>query len=155
MRAFLYAQNNRRFFYEGKKLYHDKAEFAPGCPYKGHIHTAQIDLWADEVPNLREIDAQAVHGCIKNDSYRGQGAFIRSLQFNPNAIALVHKNGPATSWPEPIGDCNALADFEVSIHYWAEKAKVPEKYAHIVRLDFAFDYYGTKETDITEEVNYC
>ncbi len=121
-------------------------------PYTGHIHTAQIDLYEHEVPNLREIDAQAVPGCVKNDSYRGQGASIRSLKFNPNEIALVHKGSPMNRWPQPIGDCNALADFEVSIHYWAEKTKVPEKYAHIVRLDFAFDYYGTKEADIAEQI---
>lgn len=121
-------------------------------PYTGHIHTAQIDLYEHEVPNLREIDAQAVPGCVKNDSYRGQGASIRSLKFNPNEISLVHKGSPMDRWPQPIGDCNALADFEVSLHYWTEKAKVPKKCAHIVRLDFAFDYYGTKEADIAEQI---
>ncbi len=112
----------------------------------------QIDLYEHEVPNLREIDAQVVPGCVKNDSYRGQGASIRSLQYNPNEIAFFHKSEPISKWPQPIGDCNALADFEVSIRYWAEKTTIPEKYAHIVRLDFAFDYYGTKAEDIAEQI---
>lgn len=104
------------------------------------------------MPNLRKIDAQAVPGCVKNDSYRGQGASIRSLQFNPNKIALFHKSEPIKKWPHPLGDCNTLADFEVSMHYWIEKMTVSEKYAHIVRLDFAFDYYGTKAEDIAEQI---
>lgn len=104
------------------------------------------------MPNLREIDAQAVPGCIKSDTYRGTGASIRSLQFNPNDIALYHKSEPISKWPKPLGDCNALADFEVSLHYWTEKAKVPKKCTHIVRLDFAFDYYGTKAADNAEQI---
>ena len=122
-------------------------------PYVGHIHTAQIDLHAREVPNLREIEVDAVEGCISRNMYRGSDAYVRSMRYNPNAMKLVYLSRPETiRFPEPLGDCKSLADFNVSLKYWAEKAHVPDDHVHIVRVDFAFDFYGTRADQVAEQI---
>lgn len=129
------------------------------CPYKGHIHTVQIDLYQHELSNLRKIDAKAVPYCVKCDTYRGEGATIRSLHYNPNTIALRWASDayvdPLNEFPHKLGDCNTLADFNASMEYWAKKTNVPMKCAHIVRVDFAFDIgcEGLTEAQNAEQIS--
>ncbi len=119
----------------------------------------QIDLHQHELPNLRKIDVKAVPYCVKSDMYRGEGATIRSLHYNPNMIALKWASDsptiPPYVFPHKLGDCNSLADFNASMKYWSKKTNVPMKCAHIVRVDFAFDIdcKGLTEDQCEEQIN--
>lgn len=100
---------------------------------------------------MRKINVNAVEGCATQNRYRGEDASVRSFKFNPNAIKLRDKR-MSSDWPHPLGDCKSLADFNVSLKYWAEKAHVPYDHVHIVRVDFAFDFYGTRTDQIAEQI---
>ena len=122
------------------------------CPYKGHIHTAQIELYEHETPNVRKVDVKAVKGCVSRDLFRTtcypDETTVRSFHFNPNAIELK----PFEHEFYCLGDCDSLSDFDLSLRYWAHNAKVSADCAHIVRLDFAFDYQGLQQAEYVEQV---
>ena len=110
---------------------------SPNCAYKGHIHTAQIELYEHETPNLRKVDVKAVKGCVSRDLFRTtrypDETTVRSFHFNPNAIELRLFEQECYR----LGDCESLSDFDLSLRYWAHNANVSADCAHIVRLDFA------------------
>lgn len=111
----------------------------------------QIDLHQRELPNLRKISVDVVEGCVTQNRYRGEEASVRSFKFNPNSIKLREKSKPFV-WAQPLGDCKSLADFDISLKYWAEKAHVSDDHVHIVRVDFAFDFYGTRADQIAKQI---